>query len=217
MGALLVVLLGAMIAAWTTPLRAARRDLWQIIAAAAVILVWSGSVGHELWRGLRWNVWRGVLDLPYVVPQRPPDVPFDLEVELQGVCAQDGERWRCLRKEGVTSTQSLVTAAHTLVAMPHDAPLADLWVGSDDGPNLILCAGSPRASTRGLERWLQPGIADCSDWLLRRAGPEDQSTKDRVVIEASPDWTVQDLVDEVVRLRREGHDRMSVRWAKAPE
>lgn len=217
LGALLVVFLGVMIAAWTTPLRAARRDLWQIIAAAAVILVWSGSVGHALWSGLRWNVWRGVLDLPYVVPQRPPDVPFDIEDALQEVCAQDGERWRCLSKEGVRSTERLVTAAHTLVALPQDTPLAELWAGRDDGPNLVLCAGSPRASTRGLERWFQPRIADCSDWLLRRAAPEDEFKKDHVVIEASRDWTVQDLVDEVVRLRRDGHYWMSVRWAEEAE
>jgi hypothetical protein len=216
LGALLVGLLCAIFAVWTPPHRDTRRGLWQLGAVAAALLVWGSSITQSLWSGLRWNAWRGALELPYLVPQRPPDVPLGLEDGLRAVCAQDGDRWRCMGKEGVTTMEGLVSQAHTPVAMPQDTPLAEVFVGSEDGPTLILCAGSPRTSTRGLERWFQPGIADCSTWRLNHAAPEDQSNRHYVVIEASRDWTVQELVDEVVGLPLYDQVWARVRWAEAP-
>jgi hypothetical protein len=216
-GALLVVLVGGVFVAWTTPPRDARRGLWQIGAAAAALVVWGGALSHTVWTGLRWNAWRVVLDLPYGLPQRPPELPRSFGDDVSGVCARSGERWRCMGEDGVSYLDVERHSGPFPVAMPQDTPLAEVFVGSGDGLTLILCAGHPRTSTRGLERWFQPGIEDCSTIWLQAASPERRSTKDHVVIEASRDWTVQQVADEIVRARREGRYAVSVRWAEAPE
>jgi hypothetical protein len=232
LGATAVAFVVAGAAAW----RGGRRGLWhfglwQTAAVALTVLPFGAWIFGRLLTYTPWSAQRVALDLPYPLPQRPLGAPSRAVHFGSDVCARDGTGWRCSRLE--LETVEFGPPPATL-ALPQDTLLAALQPSdrkrpNTDNPNtdrpntevldlnyvdLLVCAGSPRASTRGLERWFPPDLAACSVLSLRSEGPYTQPEASDVVIEVARDWTVQRLVDEVNRRSAQGE--VWVRWAREP-
>lgn len=214
----------AVAAAW----RGGRRGLWhfglwQLGVVAVTVLSFGAWVFGYLLTHTVWNTQRVALGLPYTLPQRPLGAPSRTEQYGSDVCARDGSRWRCSwAEEAIEKTEP----PNSTLAVPQDTALSELQRserGTSDTEilnlnhvSLLVCAGSPRASTRGLERWFTPDLAACSVLSLRSEGPYSQPEPSTVVIEAARDWTVQRLVDEVTQTLPPEQREVWVRWAREP-
>ena len=209
---------GAVVLAWRR-LGGDRRGLWQIGALTAGLIAWSVSVAQALYAETRWSRWRSALDLPYSVPQRPLGALSHPGEDDGVLCTQIGERWRCEGRHGVEEDAIFLSGA-TLAVTP-DTPLGEVIRETEGdltpGVGLLVCSGSPRASTWGVARWFPPDLATCTEVSLRVVDPDETPHPSFLVISASRDWTVQRAVDEVARAGPPRHAGALIRWAEAPE
>ena len=208
--------LGAMVVSllvtWALAGRGERRGLCQII------LMTLGIIGAGVWN-LRapyyfasWGVWShlgAALELPYTMPQRPQSAPMVTPTERTQLCVQSGPRWRCPTWSPLGWEETTTPPPGSTLVLPQDTPLAEALRLNDGHPALLVCAGPPRAGRWGLARLFSPALAACDVLDLTTHAPE-------LVIDAAPDWTVQQLVDAVHQSQQPAAQRVRVHWTSEP-
>jgi hypothetical protein len=208
----LAAMVVSLLVTWALAWRSERRGLWQII------LLTLGIIGAGVWN-LRapyyfasWGVWShlgAALELPYEIPQRPPGAATVSPTGLSQLCVKSGTRWRCPTWSPLGWEETTTPPPGTTFVLPQDTPLAEALRLNDGHPTLLVCAGPPRAGRWGLKRLFSPALASCAVLTLTQDAPE-------LVIDAAPDWTVQQLVDAVNQSQQPAAQRVRVHWTSEP-
>ena len=153
------------------------------------------------------------------MPQRPLGALSHPGQDNGTFCTKIGERWRCEGWDGVKEDAIFLSGA-TLAVTP-DTALGEVFREKEGdlspGVGLLVCTGSPRASTWGVARWFPPDLAACTEVSFRVVDPDETPHPSFLVISASRDWTVQRAVDEVARAGPPGHSGALIRWAEEAE